>query len=123
MRIFLPQQFMTDVDALHGDFLTIDENGQRLFAITSLDRSPQNAALTVVQLASVPLAIGSVSLAAISAPGGTTLTIRGSGFQPGIKLVVVGQPAKAILVDMYIDGGFACSSGRVPEANAHQRER
>ncbi|HEV7512395.1 MAG TPA: hypothetical protein VGO27_11910 [Candidatus Acidoferrum sp.] len=68
MRIFLPQQFMTDVDALHGDFLTTDENGQRLFAITSLDRSPQNAALTVVQLASVPLAIGSVSLAAISAP-------------------------------------------------------
>jgi hypothetical protein len=68
MRIFLPQQFMTDVDALHGDFLTIDENGQRSFAITSLDRSPQNAALTVVQLASVPLAIGSVSLAAISAP-------------------------------------------------------
>lgn len=53
MRIFLPQQFMTDVDALHGDFLTIDENGQRLFAITSLDGSPQNAALTVVQLASV----------------------------------------------------------------------
>jgi hypothetical protein len=54
MRIFLPQQFMTDVDALHGDFLTIDENGQRLFAITSLDGSPQNAALTVVQLASCP---------------------------------------------------------------------
>ena len=55
MRIFLPQQFMTDVDALHGDFLTIDKNGQRLFAITSLDGSPQNAALTVVRLASVPL--------------------------------------------------------------------
>jgi len=54
MRIFLPQQLMTDVDALHGNFLTIDENGQRLFAITSLDGSPQNAALTVVQLASVP---------------------------------------------------------------------
>ena len=114
---------MTDVDPLHGDFLTIDENGQRLFAITSLDRSPQNAALTVVQWASVPLAIGSVSLAAIWAPGGTTLTIRGSGFQPRIKLVVGGQPATAILVDMYIDGGSACSSGRVPEANAHQRER
>jgi hypothetical protein len=43
MRIILPQQLMTDVDALHGDFLTIDENGQRLFAITSLDGSPQNA--------------------------------------------------------------------------------
>jgi hypothetical protein len=28
MRIFLPQQLVTDVDALHGDFLTLDENGQ-----------------------------------------------------------------------------------------------
>jgi len=50
VRIFLPQQLMTDVDALHGDFLAIDENGQRLFAITSLDGSPQNAALTVVPI-------------------------------------------------------------------------
>jgi hypothetical protein len=81
MRIFLPQQLMTDVDALHGDFLTIDENGQRLFAITSLDKSPQNAALTVVQLASVPLALG-------------------SGFQAGIKVAVGGKPTMATLVDM-----------------------
>jgi hypothetical protein len=100
MRIFLPQQLMTDVDALHGDFLTIDENGKRLFAITSLDGSPQNAALTVVQLASVPLAIGSVSSLTIPAAGGTSLTIRGSGFLPGIKSVIGGKAATAILVDM-----------------------
>jgi hypothetical protein len=100
MRIFLPQQFMTDVDALHGDFLTIDENGQRLFAITSLDGSPQNAALTVVQLASVPLAIGNVSSPAISIAGGTSLTIRGSGFQSGINVAIGGKPATATLVDM-----------------------
>ena len=100
MRIFLPQQLMTDVDALHGDFLTIDENGQRLFAITSLDGSPQNAALTVVQLAPVPLAIGSVSSPTISAAGGTQLAIRGSGFQSGIKLAIGGKPTMATLVDM-----------------------
>jgi IPT/TIG domain len=100
MRIFLPQQLMTDVDALHGDFLTIDENGQRLFAITSLDGSPQNAALTVVQLASVPLAIGSISSPTISAAGVTSLTIRGSGCQPGIKLTIGGKPATATFVDM-----------------------
>jgi IPT/TIG domain len=100
MRIFLPQQLMTDVDALHGDFLTIDENGQRLFAITSLDGSPQNAALTVVQLASVQLAIGSVSSPTISAAGGTQLTIRGSGFQSGIQIAIGGKPATATLGDM-----------------------
>lgn len=91
MRIFLPQQLMTDVDAQHGEFLTIDENGQRLFAITSLDGSPQNAALTVVQLAAVPLALGSVSSPTISAAGGTTLTIRGSGFQAGTKVAKIGR--------------------------------
>jgi len=100
MRIFLPQQLMTDVDALHGDFLTIDENGQRLFAITSLDGSPQKAALTVVQLASVPLALGSVSSPTISAAGGTTLTIRGSGFQAGIKVAIGGKPTMTTLLDM-----------------------
>lgn len=100
VQIFLPQQLMSDVDALHGDFLAIDENGQRLFAITSLDGSPQSAALTVVQLASVPLALGSVSSPTISAAGGTTLTIRGSGFQAGIKVAIGGKPATATLVDM-----------------------
>lgn len=100
MRIFLPQQFMTDVDALHGDFLTIDENGQRLFAITSLDGTPQNAALSVVQLASVPLGIGSVSTPTVSVGGGTSLRIRGSGFQTGIKVTIGGKAAAATLVDM-----------------------
>ena len=91
---------MTDVDALHGDSLTIDENGQRFFLITSLDGSAQNAALTVVQLASVPLAIGNISSANISAAGGTSLTIRGSSFQSGIKVAIGGKPAMATLVDM-----------------------
>src|SRR6266852_3440783 len=40
LRIFLPQQFLTDVDGLHGSFLATDENGQRLFAITSSDGTP-----------------------------------------------------------------------------------
>ena len=39
LRIFLPQQFMTDLDGLHNSFLATDENGQRLFAITSSDGS------------------------------------------------------------------------------------
>src|SRR5260370_1068676 len=77
LRIFLPQQFMTDVDGLHGSFLTTDETGQRLFAITSSDGTPQHAALTVVQLAAVPLAIGAVTPSTIAAAGGAALTIRG----------------------------------------------
>jgi hypothetical protein len=100
LRIYLPQQFMTDVDALHGQFLAIDENGQRLFAITSLDGTPQNASLTVIKLAAVPLAIGTVSPNVVAASGGATITIRGSGFQAGITATLGGKSAAVQVLDM-----------------------
>jgi len=93
LRIFLPQQLMTDVDGLHGAFLATDENGQRLFAITSSDGSAQHAALTVIQLAVVPLGIGTISPAIASASGGTTLTIRGSGFRSATTVSINGKAA------------------------------
>jgi len=67
LRVFLPQQFMTDVDGLHGSFLATDENGQRLFAITSADGTRQNAAVTIVQLAAVPLGIGAITPSTVPA--------------------------------------------------------
>ena len=100
MRIFLPQQLMTDVDGLHGSFLATDENGQRLFAITSSDGSAQHAALTVVQLASVPLGIGTISPATASTSGGTKLTIRGSGFQSATSVSINGKAAAVTFKDM-----------------------
>ncbi len=86
LRILLPQQFMTAADALHGSFLATDENGQRLFALTSQDGTAQNAGITVVTLANVPLGFGTLSPANGPAAGGTTLTIRGSGFAAGAPL-------------------------------------
>ncbi len=100
LRILLPQQFMTDVDGLHGSFLAIDENGQRLFAITSTDGTGQNAGVTIIALANVPLAIGTLSPANGSATGGTTLTIRGSGFASGATVTIGGKPATVTYKDM-----------------------
>lgn len=100
LRIFLPEQFMTDVDGLHGSFLTIDENGQRLFAITSSDGTPQNGALTVVQLAAVPLGIGSIRPSAVSASGGAVVTIRGSGFVNGTAVSIGGKSATVSFKDV-----------------------
>src|SRR6266403_4400746 len=100
LRIFLPQQLMTDVDGLHGSFLATDENGQRLFAITSSDGTPQHAALSIIQLASVPLGIGTISPATASASGGTTLTIRGSGFQSATTVSINGKAATISFKDM-----------------------
>lgn len=56
LRIFLPEplaMLSTDADALHGSFLAVDENGQRIFALTT-------SGLTILQLANVPLAIGTI---------------------------------------------------------------
>ena len=49
LRVYLPEPFAmlnADVDGLHGGFLTTDENGQRLFALTT-------SGLTILQLADV----------------------------------------------------------------------
>jgi hypothetical protein len=100
LRILLPQQFMTDVDAFHGSFLSTDENGQRLFAITSTDGTAQNAGVTIVTFASVPLGIGALTPANGPAAGGTTLTIRGSGFQTGTTVTIGGKSATVTFKDV-----------------------
>ncbi len=100
LRIVLPQQFMTDVDGLHGTFLAIDENGQRLFAITSKDGTAQNAGLTIAKLANVPLGIGTLTPANGPATGGAQITIRGSGFQNGATVMIGGKIATVTLKDM-----------------------
>lgn len=61
----------TDIDGLHGNFLTTDENGERLFAITT-------SGLTIVQLSGVPLGIGTFTPATGSVAGGTGATLRGA---------------------------------------------
>jgi IPT/TIG domain len=96
LRIFLPEPLATlstDLDALHGSFLAIDETGQKIFALTT-------SGLTVIQLATVPLSIGTISPGSASAAGGTTLTIRGSGFQSGATATIGGKNAPATFVDI-----------------------
>jgi hypothetical protein len=85
--------FPTDVDALHGDFLTSDEFGQRLFAVTT-------SGLTIVQLANVPLGIGSLAPASAEAAGGAGVTIRGSGFQSATRATLGGKQASVTCKDM-----------------------
>ena len=100
LRILLPQQFMTAADGLHGSFLTTDENGQRLFALTSKDGTAQNAGITVVALANIPLGIGTLTPANGSAAGGTIITIRGSGFVSGTTVTIAGKLATVTFKDV-----------------------
>src|SRR4029077_6162038 len=96
LRIFLPEPLATlstDIDALHGSFLAVDENGQSIFALTT-------SRLPVRQLAIVPLSIGTISPASAAAAGGTTLTLRGSGFQSGATVTIDGKSAATKFVDI-----------------------
>jgi IPT/TIG domain len=100
LRIVLPQQLMTDVDGMHGSFLAIDQNGQQLFAITSTDGSAYNAGVTIIDLANVPLGIGTLTPANGSAAGGTQITLRGSGFLTNTAVSIGGKPAAVTFVDI-----------------------
>jgi DNA-binding beta-propeller fold protein YncE len=96
LRIYLPEplaMLSTDVDGLHGGFLTVDENGQRLFAVTT-------SGLTVIQLANVPLGIGTLSQTLGPATGGTVVTLRGSGFQSATKATLGGKSAAVSYKDV-----------------------
>jgi DNA-binding beta-propeller fold protein YncE len=96
LRIFLPEPLAalsSDVDALHGSFLAVDENGQKIFALTS-------SGLAIIQLANVPLSIGTISPTSASVAGGTVLTIHGSGFQSGATVTIGGKSATTTFKDM-----------------------
>ena len=121
LRVYLPEPFAmlnTDVDGLHGGFLTVDENGHRLFALTT-------NGLTIVQLADVPLGIGTLVPATGAAAGGTSVTVRGSGFQPGMTATLGGKPAAVTPIDLNTltlttpatNTGRSNSFSRIPMAN------
>ena len=70
--------------------MAIDETGQHIFLITS-------KGVTVVELDSVPLSMGSVTPA--TGPSGTQVKVRGSGFLEGITASANGVAAAVSYVD------------------------
>ncbi len=96
LRVYLPEPFAmlsTDIDGSHGTFLTVDENGQRLFALTT-------SGLTVMQLSNVPLGIGTLAPASGPSTGGTSITLRGSGFQSSTAATLGGKAVNVTFKDV-----------------------
>jgi hypothetical protein len=94
--VMLPEplaMLAADVDGWHGKFMTVDENGQNIFALTA-------SGLSVVQLTRVPLGIGSITPATGAAGGGTSVTVRGSGFVNGASISIGGTNAAATFIDV-----------------------
>jgi hypothetical protein len=87
-RVILSEQ----VGPLGQNLMDLDETGNRLFLLT-------NKGLTVVQLATTPLSIGYLNPSSGPATGGTSVTIRGSGFQTGTTVTIGGAAAATTFTD------------------------
>jgi YVTN family beta-propeller protein len=85
LRIALP-----DPLPITQNSMTLDETGTRMFLIS-------NTGITVAQLQSAPLSIGSVS-PSTGSPG-TQITIRGSGFTDSSDVIVGTIEASTVFVD------------------------
>jgi hypothetical protein len=70
--------------------IAIDAGGRQVFLIT-------DAGLTVVDLGSAPLSIGHLTPSIASS--GSTIQVRGSGFESGITATVGGQSASVTFID------------------------
>jgi IPT/TIG domain len=119
LRIMLPEPFAmrdTDIDGLHGGFLTVDENGQRIFALRA-------SGMTIVQLVNVPLGIGTLSPLVGPATGGTLVTIRGSGFQSGTTVTIGGKLASATCKDINTLAVVISRTHTWSAANRHHQSR
>lgn len=86
-RVALTQQIASTLDAM-----TIDETGSQVFLLTT-------TGLTVVKIADLPLSIGNVKPAQGSVSGGTTVVVRGSGFQNGAQVLFNKTPASVEFID------------------------
>ncbi len=87
-QILLSEQ----IASLAQSVMDFDGTGNRLFLIT-------NKGLTIVQLPPPALSIGYLSPATGPASGGTTATVRGSGFEAGATTSVGGAGASTTFID------------------------
>jgi hypothetical protein len=96
LSVMLPEplaMLAADIDGLHARFMTVDENGERIFALTA-------SGLTVLQLCQVPLGIGTLTPVAGAAAGGTNIFVRGGGFVSGATVTIGGLTAATTFVSM-----------------------
>jgi DNA-binding beta-propeller fold protein YncE len=86
-RVILPVQLPVTFDAM-----AIDQAGSQVFLISA-------SGLTIVNIADLPLSVGSLTPAQGSASGGVSVRIRGSGFQSGATVMFGSAGAVVSFVD------------------------
>jgi DNA-binding beta-propeller fold protein YncE len=81
---------LPDPIPLSTNGLALDETGTKMFLVS-------NTGITIAELSEVPLSLAPVFPA--SAAAGTSLTLRGSGFQTGATVTIGGTQVSAVLLD------------------------
>ena len=90
--VTFPETFVTSYSPATDRMLAIDNTGTYLFGVTK-------SGITMMVLNTVPLSIGNL-LPSFGLPsGGSTITIRGTGFQTGATVTFSGVPAATMYVD------------------------
>ena len=90
--ITFPEPFVTSYSPVTDRMLAIDNTGTYLFGVT-------NSGITMMVLNTEPLSIGNLQPSFASPSGGGTITLRGSGFQPGAVVAFDGVQASTTYVD------------------------
>ena len=90
--VVLPETVKTSYTPLTDHMMTTDATGQTIFAVTQ-------SGITIMTLNTVPLSIGNLQPAFIEPSGGKTLTVRGTGFAPGVTVKINGATVATAYVD------------------------
>ena len=90
--VTFPEAFVTSYSPATDRMLAIDNTGTYLFGVT-------NSGITMMVLNTAPLSIGNLQPSFASPSSGGTITIRGSGFQPGATVTFDGVQAATTYVD------------------------
>jgi hypothetical protein len=94
-RIKMPAEFyVSPALGAHDDppVMTVDDSGRTIYGVSQ-------AGAMVVELADVPLALGSISPPVDEPVGGRVSTIRGSGFRPDTVASFGGEDLDTVFVD------------------------
>ncbi len=90
--ITFPEPFVTSYSPFTDHMLTTDNTGRYLFGVTT-------SGITMMVLDTIPLSVGNVQPPFVQSTGGTTVTIRGSGFESGAVASFSGIRAGTTFVD------------------------
>jgi len=90
--VVFPEPFVTSYSPFTDHMVTTDETGRYLFGVTT-------SGISMMKLNTIPLSIGNLQPAFGQPSGGEQITIRGTGFQQGVRVIFGGTSLVTTFVD------------------------